>query len=321
MSNLPVAFDQDQIDLIKRTICKDASNDELAFFLHVCKVTGLDPISRQIYAVQRWDSKAGRNIMSIQTSIDGFRLIADRSGKYQGQVGPFWCGENGVWKDVWFDQKPPKAARVGVNKEGFKEPLWGVAVWDSYCQTYEDKKTGKRAPTSMWAKMPELMLAKCAEALALRKAFPQELSNLYTADEMAQANATEKPIMQNEPPKTMTKAPEKKHLKLQEPVKASGFPPHASLAPSAADEVAAKMAPGSFKPSDVPPPKNVLDRMVTKEEIENLKAEAFSHGGSMETLQQMVKEIAKKNKFADLTQRDVLSLLGHIAKNPNPTLG
>lgn len=307
MSNLPVAFNKDQIELIKRTICRDSTDDELAFFLHVCKVTGLDPISRQIYSVKRWDAKEQKNVMSIQTSIDGFRLIADRSGKYQGQVGPFWCGEDGVWKDVWFDKKPPRAARVGVNKEGFKEPLWGIATWDSYAQTYKDKKSGELVIASMWAKMPELMLAKCAESLALRKAFPQELSNIYSKDEMGQAMEEEKTVGP-----TLTKPAEKKTqpMKTQEPKGGanSNYPPPATL---------------GEPPPQAPPnkPVNALDRKVTKEEVENLKAEAFSHGGSMETLQQMVKEVAKKNKFSDLTQRDVLSLLGHIAKNPNPSLG
>lgn len=138
--------------------------------VHIARASGLDPLQRQLYLIAR----GGKH--SVQTSIDGFRLVASRTGEYTGQSGPHWCGQDGVWKDVWLDPGKPSAARVGVSRKGFHEPVWGIARLDAY-----------NAGGPMWAKMADVMLAKCAESLALRKAFPVELSGLYTAEEMDQA--------------------------------------------------------------------------------------------------------------------------------------
>ena len=187
MSNEIQVYDQEKINLITRTIAKGASPDELALFIKQCERTGLDPFARQIYAIftYQWDSKLKANVkkMVTQVSIDGFRLIADRTGKYSGQVGPEWCGEDGRWVDVWLQDQPPSAARVGVLRSDFTQPLYAVALYKAYVQFNKDGKIVGR-----WAVDPAGMLAKCAESLALRRAFPQELSGLYTTEEMSQSS-------------------------------------------------------------------------------------------------------------------------------------
>lgn len=166
------AYTREQVDLIKRTVCKDATDDELKMFAAVCQRSGLDPFAKQIYGVKL------KGKLSIQVGIDGFRLIAQRTGECDGQDGPYWCGPDGKWLDVWLADGPPAAAKVIVYRKNQSHPFVGVARFSEYQQPTND----------LWRKMPATMLAKCAEALAIRKAFPQELGGLYSPEEMDQAD-------------------------------------------------------------------------------------------------------------------------------------
>jgi len=163
-----------QLSALKSLGLSQADSGDLAFFFHQAQRTGLDPFARQIYMINR----GGR--WGIQTSIDGFRIIAQRSGQYAGQTAPYWCGDDGVWKDVWLSNTPPVAAKIGVYRQNFAEATWAVARWESYAVLNNP----------IWKKMPDVMLAKCAESLALRKAFPNDLSGIYTDEEMSQVDVS-----------------------------------------------------------------------------------------------------------------------------------
>jgi phage recombination protein Bet len=173
-----IDFNSEQMQLLRETIAKDCNPQQFSLFLEVARHKGLDPFAAQIYPVIR----GGK--LTIQTGIDGYRLVALRTGEYAGQDGPYWCGEDGVWKDVWLSDQHPAAAKVGIRRKGIEGVTWGVVTWREYVQT----DSGGIA--SMWKKMGSNQLAKCAEAQGLRKSFAQELSGVYTDDEMGQADST-----------------------------------------------------------------------------------------------------------------------------------
>ena len=169
---------ESKLELIKRTVANGATRDELDLFLHHARRAGLDPLARQIYFVKR----KGRG--TIQVGIDGLRLIADRTGIYAGNDDALFEGSTG--------KGYPERATVAVFKivQGQRCAFSATARWDEY---YPGDEQGFQ-----WRKMPHVMLAKCAEALALRKAFPMEMSGLYVHEEMEQADQPGSPAAINE---------------------------------------------------------------------------------------------------------------------------
>ena len=171
-------FTNEQIRLLAEVVAKGCTQDELAFFLQVAKLKRLDPFTGQIHVVKRWDSMAGKEKIVIQTGIDGYRTIASRTGDLAGSDDPEYDTDT---------EEHPNWAKVTVYRYGRgdeKVPYKATARWGEYVQR---KKDGE--PNRMWKTMPYLMLGKVAEALALRKAFPDELSGMYTNEEMEQADS------------------------------------------------------------------------------------------------------------------------------------
>lgn len=168
-------WDEEQVKLVKEQIAPDATEGELMLFGMVCNRTGLDPFVKQIHAIHRWNSNANKKIMTIQVSIDGFRAIAQRTGKYNSNK-TFWCGKDGVWKEVWLEDKEPAAAMTIVTRTDASGEFVGVAKWSSY-------KPNEKMDF-IWRGKPDVMIGKCSEALALRKAFPAELGGVYAPEEM-----------------------------------------------------------------------------------------------------------------------------------------
>jgi phage recombination protein Bet len=177
-------FSQKQIDILKNSICKGVTNEEFEVFLMACAKTQLDPFMKQIYAVKRKskrpDGSWGES-MTIQTGIDGYRLIAERTGHYApGPEPTYTYDDNGFLLSA-------SAYIKKQTKDGTWHTVSASAYIDEYCQSFVDKNTGEKKATGLWATMPRTMLAKCAESQALRKAFPSEMSGVYTKEEMQQA--------------------------------------------------------------------------------------------------------------------------------------
>ncbi|MEU2134943.1 phage recombination protein Bet, partial [Streptomyces sp. NPDC018352] len=190
----------DQAAVLRQSgIDNQVAAPELSAFLHLCQRTRLDPFSRQIYLIGRWNGQQQRKVYTPQTSIDGYRVIAHRAaaeaGHALGYEDTLWCDPSGKWRDVWLSDQPPAAAKVTVIRNGMR--FSAVARYSEYVQT---KKGGE--PSGLWVKMPATMTAKCAEALALRMAFPHDLAGVYTAEEMAQAD---------------NPAPDERHLRKVQP--------------------------------------------------------------------------------------------------------
>ncbi|GEM_PF-576676 len=219
-------FSAAQIALIKNTVAKDTNYDEFNLFVSVARNTGLDPLRKQIMAVVYSKGDAEKRRMSIVTGIDGLRAIAARSKRYRPDENePEFTYDNdlkGPTNPLGLVKAVVRIFIADANREGGWRPVAGVAYWDEFAPMKEEAEggfdwvdTGEVWPDSgkpkkrkvprvagaevirqldtsgQWGKMGRLMLAKCAESQALRKAFPEDLSNLYEHAEMDQAASSD----------------------------------------------------------------------------------------------------------------------------------
>lgn len=172
-------------------------------FLHLCQMRDLDPFLGEAHLVTygKINRREGRvyddRTYKLIVGIDGFRKRGEDSLQYAGQTSPEWCGEDGVWKEVWSAETVPVAARVGIFRKGHDVPTYGVAHYTEFVPMVDEwvgrgksaQRTGRKIPTPMWQKMPRNQTAKCAEAQAWRKAFPRRMAGMYAPEEMERAVA------------------------------------------------------------------------------------------------------------------------------------
>lgn len=190
-------YNGSQLALIRRTVAKDTNADEFDMFIQVCRRYGLDPFRKQIYCTVYNKDKADKRTCSFVTGIDGLRAIAERQGNYRPDedetVFLYNEAERGPTNPLGLTKASVRVWKR--DKAGDWHPITGSAYWEEFAplkdEWVEDEKTGKNKRSGkktldgkFWQTMPRLMLAKCAEAQALRKGWPEDLSGLYVTEEL-----------------------------------------------------------------------------------------------------------------------------------------
>lgn len=243
---------------------KQPTRHELTIFAQYCAANGLDPLGKDIYFIK---DKKGK--VHYQISIDGLRSRSESSGEYLGRLGPLWVDKAGVWHDHWILEEAPMGCKVGILRKGYAEPTWGFARFQSYCQSRES--------WSNWGKMPEVMIAKCAEAQAHRAAFPKNCAKLYVAEEMMEV--VEGTIIEDLPSKPLN-------------TKAFGSP---VINPAEAKAVSVSPEP---QPQTPEPTEERSPDAATDEEFEQIKRATNLFGGQVIEKVRKAVEQAQEEEFA-----------------------
>jgi len=221
------SWDDRQLATLRAIGQEKTPDADLEVFFAYCQRAQLDPFTKQIYFIGREDRKTRTTKFTVQVSIDGFRLIARRAAAKAGESISYedtlWCGQDGVWRDVWLSDKPPSAAKFAVRRGDSR--FSAIALYREYAQTYPDGNA-----IGLWGTRPAGQLAKCGEALVLRMAFPNDLSGMYTSDEMGHGDAVPAAESRTVQPAAATAKP----VRLADRARAAKKP---ALAPAPADEL------------------------------------------------------------------------------------
>ena len=180
--NALTTWNEKQIALIRKTVAKDCDPHEFDQFIHICRAVRLDPLRRQIFCFIFHKQDPSKRQMTIVTSIGGYRSIAERTGAYRPdeQAPRYTMGDKSATNPLGIERCE---VTVYKHSHGAWFPVVGEAWWDEYVPlNYE--KTGIDHKKQGWLKMPRIMIAKCAEANALRKAWPDDFAMLYAEEEM-----------------------------------------------------------------------------------------------------------------------------------------
>lgn len=190
--NLPQAINEKELfKVLSNSLYVGAQEESIKMVLSYCKVNGLDPLQKPVHIVpmycatgkkdaKGYDVKAMRDV--IMPGIGSYRIQAARSGGYAGVSEPVYgddVSESLDGEDITY----PKWCKITVKRllnNGLVAEFSAVELWK---ENYATGGKGSVKPNAMWKKRPYAQIAKCAEAQALRKAFP-EIGSQPTADEM-----------------------------------------------------------------------------------------------------------------------------------------
>lgn len=294
---------------------QEPTRSELIIYAQYCAANGMDPLGKDVYFIK---DKKGK--VHYQISIDGLRGRSESSGEYVGRKGPYWCGKDGVWHDFWILDEAPMGARVGIIRKGCEEPFWGFARLASYRQSEQS--------WSNWGKMPEVMLAKCAESQAHRAAFPKNCSRLYIPEEMHEV--IEGQVMAELPkpepkrfgspnvtpasltPRNSVQAPEQQQAKPAEPPDQE---PEANVAPAITITEQGEIIEESI--DLVQTAEDIFaacatDTPATEEEITDAwKAWSGVYGRGPEARDKLINDLGVKS-MKTASRRDILAIYNHL---------